>query len=466
MFRLLFLISIFSLLISCASINGKNQYIGIKAQTSGVKVYHENQFLGYTPMIASIDRKSKTYLTLEYNNSKKQIDLNAKYRWKEGILGNLVFLSAAPIALFYDYYYESAYEYPSELDLPIKATDAEINFHIKKIVIAPPKANSILLSEEIGDFLSQEIKKIYPQDSYQVVAFNDTLKKAYQLNIDNIEDVSNEQWLAFLGETAAQDIVISEVDIEGDQLHVKIKNYNHFKQEKIINEKWVYNSSKFKNLKANPWVFSESPFVWFPNSIGLDFMNNRIDIEDSKSTHTAEDSNYNDFMGQATRYISFLSLRYIEPPSKRDAWRYKFKMLPTAGLSINKYKFKYAPDLQDTEFDSKFAYIGYGPSFNYGNQFWNFYLNYYLIFYYSSLEATSQTKNITESETGGSAVFDLGLAHFINSSFSIRLFSRSISGGDDLLVNTIKKLNGDEYFESSHIQSGFSISYIIPYRFF
>ena len=184
------LILILFLQVGCASLMGRKQVVPFACSTPKCKIKITGEdFSTYEPTFLEVDREKEVHVTQEANGKKVEQQLKTNVRVAESIAPNVFLgivggLPLGALALLVDYYTGSLYQIsnPPIAQFPTKMDAQQL---VEKIVILPPAANDVFVSDEAVSVIQNKLKQKYPEAKILVPEQLAKLFSKYSFNHEN-----------------------------------------------------------------------------------------------------------------------------------------------------------------------------------------------------------------------------------------------------------------------------------------
>lgn len=454
----------------CATWDVPGDYTIVRSNPPGAKIKKDGNDLGVTPAVVYIPRGKEYDITVQLNGEQKNIPIKKKYKWGKSFGRNLVFLSVAYVGWVTDLITGAAWQAESEVNANFDGQKAsaqkqKVTTEPITVAIAPPHAYHPNISDDVGPLVEKEIQKKYPK--YKILPYESTYEKFADLGSNFDDDPRPEEYPNLYGRLGIQKVVTSNVNTSNNSIHVSTRVIDFLNPETNSSHDFNVDTEKIEAVKAHGWINRPEYYYWMPNAVFFD-MGKAGTLLTLNNVEAIEGASYHsdDVLGKISQVVSTISIRRIVVPSRRDEWRYRFRMVPTGSFSYAKEKFPTAPvAIRDTVFVRTHADIGWGPSFNYENQKWNFYFNILPILTYDLIETSNATTDFEFSELTANVGAELGFLYFFkNSGWTIRFYSRSAVEPADLWGKLFTQVAGvsEKVTSASFITSGLAVGYVIP----
>lgn len=453
----------------CATWDVPGDYTIVRSTPSGAQITKDGKVLGTTPAVVFIPRGRKYDVSLRLNDEEKHVPIKKRYKWGKSFGRNFVFLSGAFIGWIVDLANGSAWQAEREVDVSFEGQKSVVQKpknknEVTTVAIAPPHADHPNISDDIGPIVEKEIKDKFPH--YKVLSYESTYTKFADLGSNFDDDPRPQDYPTLYGRLGIQKVVTSNVDTSNDKILVNAKVIDFLAPETNSTHDIDVESEKIEAVKEHGWIKRPQYYYWLPNAVFFDMGSSATQLT-LNDVDTIKASSYysDDMIGRISQVVSSISIRRVVIPSRRDEWRYRFRMVPTGSFSHAKETFPTAPvAIRNTIFARTHADIGWGPSFNYENQKWDLYFNFLPILTYDLVETSNATTDFSFSETGIGVAAELGFLYFFKNGWTLRFYSRSAGEPSELWGKLFTQVAGvnEEVTAASFVTSGFAIGYVIP----
>lgn len=431
-------------LCGCATMTdrGRHQYVYIQSEPPGAKIIDGDEVLGSTPALVRLRRHKDYELELRRVGEGRSLELEGKYRWTESFLGNLAFLSGAPIGWVVDALSGAGWKYADPEPVVFKAASGPPAPQSTRVIgIAPPLAKSVSLSDESAAYWSKQLAEFYPHA--KILNYHETLSAfeddGFEFDAQNSAEQERRELFVTLGVDAifVSKVEESDTDIKlsGHLEDVFAKSFDpHSKEETLA-------SSNYQQLS---WY--QRHHDWFqvvPNTLGLEFSNTQQSLMSGTTTYKATPTGYTSNWLQAVSYLQTLTFSHLEPPRPDGSSRFRFHFVPGGTLSYSEFYFPQFASLADVGFTYTQVGLGIGGEVGWQSGRHYLYLNVIPLWTWTQLQWQDPSSNDNETMSRGSldTISELGYLYFLNEHFSLRVFSRTTNSNPDLWNSVIHRIN-------------------------
>ncbi len=337
--KLFFIINSLNLVfISCASLSGSKQIVGIDSEPRQIEIYDGKERLGETPQFIQLRPKYTKHLEFKLQNEKIGTkDFTCSIRWGMSILGNcflgLFYPALIPIGLLTDYVSGAMFECPYSVKFTF---DKEVRENKKSIlcyrylVLPPLHVDEKISDQTVEIWRAQFLKNsschevIYDQNSKSYLKFYD---------IDNYNSLENyseyKNWLSNISYDFDVDYLVRlnlETEKDGKEKIQPELIYLHDlsveKKSKLPITEQKDLSLKKKKLKDYIYLMGVS---FFPNSItwGPSGLQPELMVDDTKYQNFRLEEK-----DKLPRTLSNFSLQNVEHSKKHSDWSWSFRFSP------------------------------------------------------------------------------------------------------------------------------------------
>lgn len=413
--------------VACTSIQFSEYDDAIKVTTrqSGAEIYYEGKKIGVTPALVRVPRGRAPTLELRYPGFPgKKIKIETHYRWWDSFLPNVILYPLAPLTIPLDLVTGTAWDLDNveDIDLPGMAPRS-VEEPAKTIAIAPPIAESKMISDQVGN-IEYDFLKAKPL--WSVRPFKETLgvfedyQYGYeqQLKGNPRNELFTDLGVAYVMESRA-------VGKEG---------LARFEIRNVIDGK-VHDTGEIKlpEIKVDRW----DKLRWFifgliPNAASVDLSRHglKVDFEDGSQISTKARP-IGGWLGDASQVLGSVGLSNLIPPRGRRVFEGHIRLTSMVNLQMSEYRLPIKTyRFSETEFRLSRFVAGAGPEFYLETLFGTFYLDLFGLLGYSELEWNSPTSSGKLGRGMSSLSLGGGFYRYFSNRLALRLYSRAI--GEDL----------------------------------
>jgi hypothetical protein len=456
------------LFVGCASLFSRKQNLKVVTSPPGTKIYHDGELKGESPAFVEVSRHSTSVLNLEFpNGSKKNVELETKYRWSDSFGSNLMLLFYPPlsaIGIGTDFLTGKAWDYEA---LPILVGDGipfrAVETPIKKIAIAPPTSDAYASSKQVGVALEGTTQLSYPKA--KILKYEKTYSIFERYSWRYNQKTNSAALQDLYQELGVTHILDTQVEDPGDSKEIKVhqKLIDVFNGTEVAMEDVKFGRQTITYFDSSP--LSKS-FRWLiaraPNDFGLNAVSHATTIHsDDANPYSSEE-----IEGEGTfDFLSGISVRRIQGREGFKNWKLNFEWVPTVTISERHFKFKRETgnNLNEKKFQWISGYAGFGPQLTLHMPVGRLYLE--IIPSYGASYITWD-KDGSQSDLRG--VFGLqsefGYLFFVSERFNIRLFVSNTASDKGQWESVLSRATNESVtlLESSYNTAGLSVAYYLP----
>lgn len=465
-----------SLAMGCTSLSRSNysQYVHILPVNEQI-VEIDGESKGKTPGYFEVSRSRNPALYLSDGKTRREVNLDTKYRWSRSFFSGFIFFGYAPIAWLVDLITGTAWDIQDYTEPGAKLPRAE-NF---RVAIAPPKAGSKEISDIGGEWLTAKLADFNQSSSFpgyigrpQVKPYKETLPRF--LNSDYVYDVH----AGDLGtsrnlyrQVEAEIIIESEIQEKGDSYLLQSTALNTITGEKKSGPKWeIFESELSRRIPGLGTKFRNSWWTrLIPNTVGIDFVSERLEVELATTglSYQLQPVVSQDWYSQGLNYIS--SLNISSSPDRRREFASKWELSAVPVVRVSRKHVK-AVDLpipsgvfveSDPEFIRWLIAGGYGLEIGYlsGRHF--IYLDIIPTFLWSQVSWRQNGSHQTVTRTGFSSQTELGYTYNWGANWLIKLFTRSQFEPTEVWKDALSSRLGSRQYpvSATTVVSGVTLAY-------
>jgi hypothetical protein len=367
-----FLAACLALLISCTSLQGKDQSLKVVTDPPGAAIYLSGTKLGTTPTFIQLSRKRHESLVLKYPDMPDvTVDLVSRYRWGDSFAGNFLwgwFWPLIPVGWGLDYYTESAWSFENlhriQLGVVNSSSDKHFSTPLKRVAIAPPKGVGTLLADEIARELESALlarhKDVLVEPYFQTLnTFRHGGYEDENLNAEASENLYAEIYSSSRSEIKPTHVLESIANESSQAYEMDVTLVDIY-----TGERTTWNAVV---LKSNLRVVDESFYkrllkesaLIVPNSLGLSLSKSVSSVRDDVNGYYSEEY----FDGNAFSYLSNISIKNIKPSQARARWKFHFDFTSSLDLGYRRIRFRndVVNRIETKRYDWYSVLFGLGP---------------------------------------------------------------------------------------------------------
>jgi hypothetical protein len=452
--------------IGCATVGGHRQYVVVHTKPENLELRVNGQSLGRTPFIAGFERGSSKELHFFDDHGHEQVRrIPGHYRWWRSLAGNLVFITFAPVGWIVDDLTGTAWRFDSKLNFDFSDTmqvaPPPLDHERPEVAIAPPTSGHANISDEVGRLIEKKLAHDHPE--YEILPYDSTIDVFRGTGLDYDRSSDKEPMAEAFSRLSVNKIYFSSVDEHNKKVLVSgeiTDGLNAGDSKKVdyeIPEEQVRAIHEIGSQSYQDLVY------WLPNSIGVDFGQTATSFKIGDSTVNAHTSFEDSVLGQVSQVVSAISISRVFPPIDRPGWHYRLGFAPEVTLSDANETFALA-GISRVSFDRLYVDAGWGPNFNFGNKYLNFYLNLIPVVAYSQIGANAFGTNYSVSSTDVTISSEAGIMYFFTPHWMARIYVHSASESRDLWQKIFSQVADQPvYIESANLSSeGVNVSYVFP----
>lgn len=467
------LIFVSLLLAGCASIShtGSYQAVLVQSKPPGATIIIDGEDAGHTPKYVMVRRGRHPEVMLKTAKGPLLVPLASQYRWSDSFFSGLVFLTGAPYAWAIDLLTGTAWDAadPAPPELQLSSDDlAASKLPSKKVTaIAPPRSDSLAISDSGGAVLYEALSK---QNAKVTRAYSDTIETFAANNYDYDSAPAEDQRRLLYRELGVDSIYESSIETKNDGLILTAQ------ERDVVSHGLI---SQPLRLKIEPNGDLERAYLkrdwWYrllPNTYGMDFVNEKLTV--SRGTESYEFVNSDDQAWWATglQYLSAINATYMPARRSGRAPHLSLSLIPAFRASRRQVKVRGLPassDGPDQLYVRWWLSGGYGPElgFQVGKHF--LYLNLIPLLFWDEISWSQSSKQHSRTGQGIQLQAEFGYVYFMNPSWSLRLFARSLAedseGWQEALSSRLPSSPTAQTLSASTAMAGLSIGYRFEPRF-
>jgi hypothetical protein len=480
----------------CASLDGNRQVMHVDSSPQGAEIFYKSRLVGTTPAPVLIDRGSEREIELKLSGESKNIKIDGDYRFKKSIFGNFAFLYYAPVGWLVDWatgaawqmdpiptvqFSKSKFSIANEVTSKTHKLDSSskvgnhLNLKRRMVAIVPPLAMHANISDEIGVFVEQDIKKNFAS-VVEVLPYATTLGLFENEDADGESELEKEHRAYVYASLSATHLVTTKVEAQGNDFLVKgsISEYVKVNDDGLVEEKIMpyelkIPKSEIKQYEQSTYAGLDGQiFYYFPNAVTVILSDTETRFSANGVDVYGESEDVGGALGGASRFLGAISIRRIVQPWDRPGWRGSLTFTPSAGISIAREEFPDFAPVAGREFTRIHLNAAYGPTLGYGNRS--------AVISFSLLPAISWNEIRSSSASGEFKVNDMSVdfsaeiavSYFFNYHWSAKIFTQSIDVPETLWEKAFSKASGTsvDVTDTALSYYGLAVSYVIPNKLF
>jgi hypothetical protein len=433
-------IALASCLSGCATIghDSRNQAVLIRSEPPGATITMKGNYVGQTPMYVLVPREKHPKLTLSRDHHETDIELKTKYRWGASFFSNLVFYIGAPVGWLVDVVSGSAWnpQDPDSIVLPGKKTRDEALPPPANVAIAPPKADTLELSNAALPVLEEAINERKKILGYHLLPYEKSLPLflARGFDFDGSGTVDEQRMLnqsleasgvwhsAFIRKGPS---LILEAELEDTRTH------------KIIDEIDLTLDPSDERSKAFTQGFH---FFELPNAVTFSLSTQYFTFDrPGFGSVSLQAADTHVWWQKGLQYLSTISITNLPVYRPGRSGRWSLNFIPMLRLSRRDLVANGSKDIDGQNFTRWLGAVGYGPEIGYqiGKHYLYLDLNVYEVWTNVSWSQRGQDFSVTQS--GQQIASEVGYLYLYNDIWSARVFFSSFPENSDVWREALNK---------------------------
>jgi hypothetical protein len=443
------------------------QVVRIDSSVPRSKVVVDGKLEGFTPGYFEVRRGHSPIVEV----GDREVLISTRYRWSRSFWSGLIFSVYAPVGWLTDLLTGNAWDLE---DVAVKTTNDESANRatklIKTVAIAPPRAESIEVSDNAGGRLYETLKE--NSGETKVLRYQDTLPKFLEYEyVFDIHSADRGQSRRLYSEIGADVIFESTVSEENGQIFLKANELDVVTGEKKAGPKILLSDAEVS--RKVPGTNINLGTSWWsrllPNTLGVDFVNERLQIELASTglVYELKPVNSEEWWATGLRYISSINISNTPDRRREFGSKWIFSAVPALRLSRRNVK---AADLpipsgsfveRDPEFVRWIVSGGYGLQIGYLSGRHYVYMDLIPTFSWNqvSWRQNGTFRSATRTAMGSQA--EIGYNYNWRNNWLLKLFSRSQLEVTEVWKDALSSRLGTTQYpvNASTNLSGFTIAY-------
>jgi len=446
------------------------QVIRVDSTVPGAKVVVEGKLVGVTPGYFEVSRGYSPKVVV----GDREVSVPTTYRWSRSFWSGLVFSFYAPVGWLMDISTGTAWDLEdinvgtlNAADRPAKSTQT-ISTQI--IAIAPPRAESVEVSDNAGSLLYKTLKEKFQNSN--VLSYQSTLAKFLENEyVFDIHSADRGQSRRLYREVGADIIFESTVGEENDQIFLRANELNVVTGEKKAGPKILLSeaevSRKIPGTNVNLGTSWWSRLL--PNTLGVDFVDERLQIELASTglVYDLKPVESEEWWSTGLRYISSINISSTPDRRREFGSKWIFSAVPALRLSRRNVK---AVDLpipsgsfveRNPEFTRWIISGGYGLQIGYLSGRHYVYMDLIPTFSWNQVSWRQNSSFQSATRTAMGSQTEIGYTYIWRSDWLIKLFSRSQLEVTEVWKDALSSRLGSTQYPvyASTLLSGLTVAY-------
>lgn len=446
------------------------QVIRVDSAVPGAKVVVEGKLVGVTPGYFEVSRGYSPKVVV----GDREVSVPTAYRWSRSFWSGLVFSFYAPVGWLMDISTGTAWDLEdisvgtlNAANRPAKSTQA---ISTQTIAIAPPRAESVEVSDNAGGLLYETLKEKF--NNSNVLSYQSTLAKFLENEyVFDIHSADRGQSRRLYREVGADIIFESTVGEENDQIFLRANELNVVTGEKKAGPKILLSeaeiSRKIPGTSVNLGTSWWSRLV--PNTLGVDFVDERLQIELASTglVYDLKPVESEEWWSTGLRYISSINISSTPDRRREFGSKWIFSAVPALRLSRRNVK---AVDLpipsgsfveRDPEFTRWIISGGYGLQIGYLSGRHYVYMDLIPTFSWNQVSWRQNNSFQSATRTAMGSQTEIGYTYIWRNDWLIKLFSRSQLEVTEVWKDALSSRLGSTQYpvSASTLLSGLTVAY-------
>ena len=258
----------------CATIRGKKQNLRLACNTPQCEVFSKSgEKLGTAPGLIAVKREYNSTLIFKSGKFELSQKLESRFRWLDSFAANLTLsYITSPFYSLYslgiDLFTGAAWNFDNPEVVKLANSPAP-SLAPLIIAIAPPEAETEVLSDSIGKLIQNTLMQKYPKA--KILDYHETLVlfQRYGYTYDHPFE-SEISLIKFLEKVNISNLCESKTFINGNSIYSKIKIMDAYRPQSVIEFKQEWSTSDLKDYSVlSKSLWKQKALELIPNSIGI-----------------------------------------------------------------------------------------------------------------------------------------------------------------------------------------------------
>ena len=427
--------------------SGSYQSILVRSEPPGATIVVDGKEVGHTPRYVLVRNRVHPKIELRYGSTEQEVSLETKYQLKDSFFSNLVFLYYAPVGWGLDLLTGKAWSIQDTPVIEIKKLSArplsvpETKGPLR-IAIAPPKADSIFISDSSANGVERQIPTLIRNVSVQT--YESTLPLFLSHGYDFDTPISEKRRRDLYFALGVDAIYESEVEVHSNYMVLTGRLRNVYTGE-LSTPQQLKTYSLDEDRRRS--FLNQLYHRLIPNNFGLDLVTDYLQVKQGTQTYSLQPAPESLWWEQGLQYITAIDISSLPARRESHAFRGLWGFVPSLRFSRKKVFLAGASGEDQQTFTRLFVSTGYGIEGGVQVQRHYFYADVIPIYYWSQIAWQKSGQDFSTTDTGIGAELEFGYLYFISSHWNARLFTRSVtedsSGWAEALSSSLSKANGD-----------------------
>ena len=418
-----------SSLAACATVGETDLRQGVLVRTDppGATVFVDGAAVARAPAYVAIRRGRAPTVEVATAAGRQTAKIETGYRWGRSFLGNACLVAGAPYGWAIDFATGAAWDAkdPAPISVRLSKADREAAARTPLAAIAPPKSDFLALSDDAGDQIQSALARSRARPREGLLAYRTTLS-VFLGNGWDFDGAPSDPRTPY-ARLGVRYVYESDVETHGDAVELKVRRVD------VVNGASDPPFS-IEMSAVDDWAKWYSERRWWanaiPNSLGVDFISERLDVSASGGrTYALDRAPAPQWWEQGLQYVSAIELSSTPPRRAGRALRWTLDLVPSvlfSRLAVRAGDMPAPPGGSPNETYLRLR-IGAGYGAEGGLQLGRHYLYADLIPIVAWNQITWEESGKQRSTTivGALLRFELGYSIFATSHLQFRLFTRA-----------------------------------------
>lgn len=430
-FRAFFLIAAL-LFSSCATIghDARNQAVLVQSDPPGAEIKLDGKVVGQAPMYVLIPRKAHPELTLSRDGLERSVPIDTKYRWGTAFFSNLVFYVAAPVGWLVDLVSGSAWN-PQDPEIvtmkpdALPISEAMLDDELpppREAVIAPPRAESLGLSNAAIPVLEDAINIRRGISGYSVIPYDKTLPLFLARGYD-FDGVGGDDDTRMLNQSfEAKAVWHSTFERDGDSMNLKAELEDTRTHTKIdqLDIKLDPTDERSRTFAQGFHLFT------LPNALTFSLSTQYFTYDrPGAGSVSLQAADVRQWWQKGLQYLSAISITNLPVyrPERQGRWSLDF--IPMLKISRRDLVANGSSDVDGQEFTRWMGAVGYGPEIGYQVGHHYFYFDLDINAAWTNITWSQSGQDFSVTKTGFVTSAEVGYLYSLTDIWSLRVFGQS-----------------------------------------
>lgn len=444
----------------CATIkDGSKQSVTISSHPEGAPILRDGQFVGTTPAYVDLERSGRERVQLRGSHGLVNVPVERHYGWARSFWSGFIWYVGAPISWGVDLITGAAFDLR-----PLPIMDVSLKSAAPMppsvIVIAPPKAAEVTISDAAGVAIEASLRSRYPRA--KIIAYKNSLPTFLDYGADFDSAPTEAGRIAMFKQLGATRVFESEVHARGESLVASTTGEDIFERKRGESFDVTLNVAAGVNRAFVLGLWSRI----LPNWFALEFGSTHLKLGEDGHNYTLDVSPNESVLSRALEYLSAVKISSLPARRLERSWHPSINFIPSVRASR---RISVAPELtpapgqdQNQTYTRLLAAIGFGPELGlqYGQHY--MYLDILPMVAFSRIDWKDLDGPEVTYHTSLQFGSEVGYIYYLTQNWNVRVFTRTQNEDSKVWQNALADRLSRSAISSasvSNVLTGLSLGY-------